>query len=41
MKTTQKILTVLVTLVIAVFFIAGNTYSQAKKPWDIPAAQNL
>jgi mono/diheme cytochrome c family protein len=38
MRTTQRILTVLVTLVIAVFFIAGNTYAQAKKPWDIPAA---
>ena len=38
MKTTQKILTVLVTMVIALFFIAGNSYSQAKKPWDIPAA---
>jgi mono/diheme cytochrome c family protein len=38
MKTTQKIITVLITMVIAIFFITGNTYSQAKKPWDIPAA---
>jgi mono/diheme cytochrome c family protein len=36
MKTTQKILTVVITMVIAVFFIAGNSYSQAKKPWNIP-----
>lgn len=36
MKTTQKILTVVVTMVIAVFFLAGNSYSQARKPWNIP-----
>jgi len=36
MKTTQKIFTVLITMVIAVFFITGNVYSQAKKPWNIP-----
>ena len=38
MKTTTKIITVLITVVIAVFFVTGNTYAQAKKPWDIPAA---
>ncbi|MEI7492356.1 MAG: cytochrome c [Bacteroidota bacterium] len=38
MKTTQKIITIVITMVIAVFFIAGNTNAQAKKPWDIPAA---
>jgi mono/diheme cytochrome c family protein len=38
MKTSQKIITILITMVIAVFFISGNTYAQAKKPWDIPAS---
>ena len=35
MKTTQKIFTVVITMVIAVFFIAGNSFAQAK-PWNIP-----
>lgn len=36
MKTTQKIFTIVITIVIAVFFIAGNSYAQAKKPWNVP-----
>jgi len=38
MKTTQKIATLLVTAVIAVFFLFGNTVqAQAKaKPWPVP-----
>ena len=38
MKTTQKIITLVVTAVIAVVFLAGNTVSaQAKaKPWPVP-----
>jgi mono/diheme cytochrome c family protein len=35
MKKTQKILTVVITVVIAVIFIAGNTFAQ-RKPWNIP-----
>jgi mono/diheme cytochrome c family protein len=38
MKTTQRIITVLITTVIAIFFITGNSFAQAKKAWDIPAA---
>ena len=38
MKTTQRIITVLITMVIAIFFITGNSFAQAKKAWDIPAA---